>query len=248
MATTNGNRPILDLGRTEFCAPAPIATVGGSFIASSRHFRQQQLYVYGIWNQEEGILGATPETLFHTSGKMVQTMALAGTAMKTSENRPLDLLKDAKEMKEHRLVVEDIQKQLTPLGWVKTLPTEVAEFPMLYHLKTEIAVEAAQISVPQLVRSLHPTAALGVFPRNYGIQWMANLPYQKTRGLFGAPIVYSLSHNEFLGLVAIRNLIWGAEGSKIGSGGGLIDSSVFEKEWAELKLKRDSVFYSLGIS
>jgi len=47
MATTNGNRPILDLGRTEFCAPAPIATVGGSFIASSRHFRQQQLYVYG---------------------------------------------------------------------------------------------------------------------------------------------------------------------------------------------------------
>jgi menaquinone-specific isochorismate synthase len=76
----------------------------------------KQRYVYGIWNQEEGILGATPETLFHTSGKMVQTMALAGTAMKTSENRPLDLLKDAKEMKEHRLVVEDIQKQLTPLG------------------------------------------------------------------------------------------------------------------------------------
>ena len=45
MATTNGNRKILDLKRWEFCTPAPTATVAGSFIASSRHHRQQQLYV-----------------------------------------------------------------------------------------------------------------------------------------------------------------------------------------------------------
>ena len=45
MATTNGNRPILDLKRWEFCSPAPVATAAGSFIASSRHYRQRQLYV-----------------------------------------------------------------------------------------------------------------------------------------------------------------------------------------------------------
>ena len=45
MATTNGNRKILDLKRWEFCTPAPTATVAGAFIASSRHYRQQQLYV-----------------------------------------------------------------------------------------------------------------------------------------------------------------------------------------------------------
>ncbi|MFO0239105.1 MAG: Kelch repeat-containing protein [Betaproteobacteria bacterium] len=45
MPTTNGNRKILDLKRWEFCAPLPAATVAGSFIASSRHFRQQQLYL-----------------------------------------------------------------------------------------------------------------------------------------------------------------------------------------------------------
>ena len=45
MPTTNGNRPILDLKRWEFCSPAPAASVAGSFIASSRHFRQQQLYL-----------------------------------------------------------------------------------------------------------------------------------------------------------------------------------------------------------
>lgn len=45
MATTNGNRKLLDLKRWEQVTPAPAATVAGSFISSSRHFRQQQLFV-----------------------------------------------------------------------------------------------------------------------------------------------------------------------------------------------------------
>jgi len=45
MTTTNGNRKILDLKRWEFCTPAPIAAGAGAFIASSRHYRQQQLFV-----------------------------------------------------------------------------------------------------------------------------------------------------------------------------------------------------------
>jgi len=48
MATTNGNRKLLDLKRWEQVAPAPVASVAGSFIASSRHFRQQQLYVQAL--------------------------------------------------------------------------------------------------------------------------------------------------------------------------------------------------------
>ncbi|GDX76009.1 hypothetical protein LBMAG41_10850 [Cyanobium sp.] len=45
MPTTNTNRKILDLKRWEQTTPAPSATATGAFIASSRHFRQQQLYV-----------------------------------------------------------------------------------------------------------------------------------------------------------------------------------------------------------
>ena len=47
MATTNGNRQILDLKRWEQVTPAPSASAAGSFIASSRHFKQNQLYVNG---------------------------------------------------------------------------------------------------------------------------------------------------------------------------------------------------------
>jgi hypothetical protein len=45
MPTTNGNRKILDVKRWEFMAPAPNSTQAGSFIVSSRHFRQQQMFV-----------------------------------------------------------------------------------------------------------------------------------------------------------------------------------------------------------
>jgi hypothetical protein len=48
MPTTNGNRKLLDLKRWEQVTPAPVASVAGSFIASSRHFRQQQLYVQAV--------------------------------------------------------------------------------------------------------------------------------------------------------------------------------------------------------
>jgi hypothetical protein len=45
MPTTNGNRKILDLKRWEFCAITPTATQAGAFIASSHHFRHQQMFV-----------------------------------------------------------------------------------------------------------------------------------------------------------------------------------------------------------
>ena len=45
MPTTNGNRKILDLKRWEMCNPAPAATAAGTLVSSSRHYRQQQLYL-----------------------------------------------------------------------------------------------------------------------------------------------------------------------------------------------------------
>jgi hypothetical protein len=45
MATTNGNRKILDLKRWEAVTPAPQATAAAHFVVSSRHHRQQQMLV-----------------------------------------------------------------------------------------------------------------------------------------------------------------------------------------------------------
>lgn len=51
MPTTNGNRKILDLKRWEFCSVAPTAHGAGAFVASSNHYRQQQMFVFSNINQ-----------------------------------------------------------------------------------------------------------------------------------------------------------------------------------------------------
>ena len=74
MATTNGNRKILDLKRWEFCTPAPAATSVGQFIVSSRHYRQQQLLVQSnvlayLYNpQEDGWVQVPSPALAGTFG------------------------------------------------------------------------------------------------------------------------------------------------------------------------------------
>lgn len=45
MPTTMNLRKILDRKQWEFCTPAPVATAAGTFVVSSRHFRQFQYYV-----------------------------------------------------------------------------------------------------------------------------------------------------------------------------------------------------------
>lgn len=72
MATTNGNRKILDLKRWEFCSPAPATTAAGTFVISSRHHKQQQMYV----------VSATVAYLYNPNEDgyvQVPSAALAGT-------------------------------------------------------------------------------------------------------------------------------------------------------------------------
>ena len=45
MATTQGNRKILDLKRWEFCTPAPTATGAAMFVITSNHVKQQPMFV-----------------------------------------------------------------------------------------------------------------------------------------------------------------------------------------------------------
>lgn len=74
MTTTNGNRKILDLKQWEFMALCPTSTQSGAFIASSRHFRQQQLLVRSnteafIYNpSEDGWVEAPSPSLAGTFG------------------------------------------------------------------------------------------------------------------------------------------------------------------------------------
>jgi menaquinone-specific isochorismate synthase len=205
------------------------------------------LYVYGFWQNGEGVLGATPEVLFDYSQGRLKTMALAGTCPKSESSQRDSLLRDEKEMQEHLIVLEDLKTLLGPLGDLTTRGPDIVELPMLYHLKTDIEIvcKTPPAFLP-LIEKLHPTPALGVAPRTYGYKWMQSFPGQEGRGKFGAPFAF-FGEQEALCLVGIRNLQWNRTYSMIGSGCGVVGASELEREWRELYQKRLSVRKILGL-
>jgi menaquinone-specific isochorismate synthase len=207
------------------------------------------LWAYGYSYQSHGMIGATPEMLFETSGRGYRTMALAGTR---AVDRASELLRDPKELREHRLVVEDIVRRVAPFGNVEIGNLGVLELPSIAHLTTPIRFEeigTEKMSYADIIRRLHPTAALGVSPRTEaGERWLREADRGIRRRTFGAPFGLERPDHRALALVAIRNVQWHGDSMRIGSGAGLLPESRLQREFDELRDKREQVKSLFGLA
>lgn len=219
------------------------------------------LIIYGFWGKlnsyREGMIGVTPELLFSLVDGSLETAALAATRAKPPD--PADnarearaLMDDPKERTEHQFVIDDISHVLEKVGEVKVGPTGILELPTLFHLKTSIRARLnRELSLDQASKLLHPTPALGFAPRTLGMSEMDHWDDGVYRWRYGAPfgVDAALSPVERLNecVVAIRNIQWRDEDIRLGSGCGVVRASVADREWQELKLKRDSVKRILGV-
>jgi menaquinone-specific isochorismate synthase len=215
---------------------------------------------YGYFSKTEGLLGLTPEVLFERNDEHIKTMALAGTQVKDQSDRALksdtdcSLLNDQKERCEHQYVIEKIKSTLATFGEVHVGETQILELPTLRHLYTEIScnrtikIEKTKIENDKnLIEIIHPTPALGIYSsRGFDWRWLHGLNHQDQRARFGAPFGFS-TKTKSLVLVGIRNLQWNTTGSNIFSGCGIVSNSQLEKEWKELRAKRQSVKAILGL-
>jgi menaquinone-specific isochorismate synthase len=201
---------------------------------------------YGFWTEGRGLLGATPELLLRQESETeFLTSAVAGTR---SAETKVSLLESPKDMTEHQIVVEDILQRLKMFGAVKKSKVREVAFGSIFHLKTDISLESKK-PVPffEVLQRLHPTAALGTFPREPGLQWLSEQPGGLERGRFGGPFGYLDDRGWGSAWVAIRSLEWNANQSRIGSGCGIVAASQCPAEWQELQIKRESVKRNLGL-
>ena len=190
---------------------------------------------YAWWFGKRAIIGNTPEYLFRKEGFYVQTMALAGTARDSHHN----LLADSKEIKEHKLVVEAIKDLLPSLGKYYFSDTYIYSLGGICHLRTDFKLQLEKnISCEKLCQILHPTPALGGYPRKEALDLLYEF-HQKTclRYGFGAPFGVVMGEKAFC-VVAIRNMQFIKDKVYLGSGCGLVKESHLEREWEELKKKR----------
>jgi isochorismate synthase EntC len=205
---------------------------------------------YGYSYKAHGLAGATPEFLFEAEARAYRTMALAGTRPVA---RAQELLRDPKELREHRFVVDDIVRRLAPFGNVEIGPLGTLRLPKIAHLITPIffseSLGSERMSFAEMVRRLHPTAALGVSPRNEaGERWLRQADRGVKRRTFGAPFGLEREDRSALALVAIRNIQWSGERVRVGSGAGMLLESAVERELDELREKREQVKALFGLT
>lgn len=211
--------------------------------------QKARLFVYAYSDGQRFHAGMSPEFLFHQhAATTFETMALAGSAPLSREDP--DFLNDAKELREHQLVIEDIRGKLEALGCrsVEVSAIEVLALPKIKHLLSRIKFSAAaDRSQPQvaseLLRKLHPTSALGVQPFTaFTRAFLQQLESSQDRGSLGSPLTLcDVHHQRCFALVGIRGIERRRNQLYLGAGCGIVAESDLAKEWAELALKRASV-------
>jgi menaquinone-specific isochorismate synthase len=200
------------------------------------------VYLYGFWADKEGILGATPEVLFCKSASgLLETMACAGT--KNIHEASSTFLADPKELYEHELVIKGISESLSPYGKVTLGNLQLLKLSHLMHLVTPLSVKLFRsTSFEAIVKALHPTPAVGVFPKNEGAVWLESYQQKIERFRFGAPLGYLLQGNQSCNCyVAIRNIQWNQQKMYIAAGCGVVAESHLDKEWDEINLKLKAI-------
>lgn len=195
-------------------------------------------YIYGLWNEDDGFLGLTPEILVSWDGTNLSTMALAGTWSNEQSVAQISDV-DLKTRQEHEFVINDIQERL---GDVVVGQTEILRLPTLSHLKTEISKACSeQKDFISSIQKLHPTAALGIYPRKLDLaEEFSKFMVQQQRGFFGAPFGL-ISKTSGHVVVGIRGIVWKKNQVNLFVGCGVTVQSDQSNEWQELQTKKKAI-------
>ena len=257
--------PIAFLNSRQRHTPSP-RELAWLVLAALRFQERSGGTLYGLWNASEGILGVTPELLFERQNGRVLTMALAGTRgfdptggsnAETREQAQAALLADEKERREHQWVIDGITESLSDLGQVTIGDTGIRQAGSLIHLHTPIELNLPESSDSNsgnkdpwngLLNRLHPTPALGAYPKAAGMQWLLEQDSRQRRHRFGAPFGIRLDDQESC-VVAIRNLEWNSPAGfcRIGAGAGVVEGSTPDREWREIRRKWNAVLKIFGL-
>ncbi|MDG1098897.1 MAG: chorismate-binding protein [Bacteroidia bacterium] len=111
--------------------------------------------IYGLW------LGASPETFFDFENGIGRTVALAGTRFREGHDSF-----SRKEFEEQNMVssyIRDVLKRHST-DVIVSSPISV-QAAHLDHLKSRITCKTPASKLPEIIQDLHPTPAVGGFPR-----------------------------------------------------------------------------------
>lgn len=217
----------------------------GDALQRLRHLNPD-CYLFSTSNgQGQTFIGASPERLLKLQDSELFTDALAGSAPRGRTDIEdtaygHHLLHSSKELREHRIVIQFIQQQLTRLGLapqVTLAHPHLLQLANIQHLQTPIRAKVPpHIHVLEILADLHPTPAVAGMPREIACQEIRQFELFE-RGLYAAPLgwVDYQGNGEFI--VGIRSALIQGNTARLYAGAGIVAGSDPDQELAEVNLK-----------
>jgi menaquinone-specific isochorismate synthase len=214
--------------------------------------KSESYYFYMQINPNSVFMGVSPELLFSVKDGMAAADALAGTAARgenTSEDEKLanDLLSDAKEIEEHKIVVDFIAERLSSISEFVNKPdrVQIKILSSVQHLYTPINSKLIQgVDFRDILNAINPTPAVCGIPQDKAFDLIEELE-QFDRGYYAGAIGHVKGlDSEFA--VGIRSALYNSGKLYIYSGAGIVQGSNPDLEWVEIenKMKNFSGIFS----
>ncbi|MCF7954453.1 MAG: isochorismate synthase [Phycisphaerae bacterium] len=211
-----------------------------------RRLKSKNVMTYNFCFQfEEGnaFIGSTPECLFSLRGKNIYSEAIAGTRLKgtdAAEQKKYhkQLVESEKEQLEHDYVFDNVNESLAEIcGSVEIAARrQVVSLSYLQHFSSSFNGQLKDgVSVCDIIRSLHPTAAVNGYPSKAAIREIRK--YESfSRGWFAGPVGW-IAKGSANFAVAIRSALIRQKQISLFAGAGIVKSSNPEQEWQEIQNK-----------
>ncbi|MGC0421035.1 isochorismate synthase [Embleya sp. AB8] len=179
------------------------------------------------------LLGASAELLLARHGNHLLLNPLAGSAPRHHDPirdraQATALLNSTKDLREHRLLVDELRHRLTPICGLLEIPEQplVEAGPRLWHLSTRIR---AQLRPPApnaltLAALLHPSPAVCGLPRT-AARTLINRLETHPRGYYGGLIGWMDRHGDGRWVIALRCAEAGPHGIRLWAGAGILAES-----------------------
>ncbi len=204
----------------------------------------RQCFGFGWRVNGATFVGASPELLVRSSGGVVTSNPLAGTAPRgegEAEDRLLAeaLMRSEKDRIEHRYVVDDVADRLGPYSNDLAVPAEpsLKRMASVQHLSTRITgTTRTGVHVLDLVDALHPTPAVGGTPRDPALAFIAKAePFDRGWYTGGVGWIDGAGDGEFA--IGLRCGLLEGTNAHVFAGAGIVADSDPDAELLETRLK-----------
>jgi isochorismate synthase len=196
--------------------------------------------------------GASPELLIRRSGAQAFAQPMAGSvargATEAEDERLAEQLRGSrKDAAEHELVSRFVVEALRPFASsVAALPPEVVRFTNIQHLATAVRADLHDpaADVLELAAALHPTPAVGGWPREAADRIIDDLESME-RGWYAGAVGWTDGRGDGEFAVALRcGLLW-EDGARLYAGVGVMPDSDPARELEETDLKFKALLSAL---